>query len=82
MVGVRIRTLQIQLEWLELAFECFESRLNGWSWHSNASNPVRVVGVGIRIQYKWLELAFERFQSRSNGWSFFNFLKILLHNGW
>ena len=78
MVGIRIRTLQIQLEWLELAFKCFESRSNGWSWHSNASNPVRMVGVGIQIQYEWLELAFERFQSRSNGWEFFLFFFLIL----
>ena len=84
MVGIGIRMLRIPFEWLELAFECFESRSNGWNWHSNASNPVRMVGIGIRIPFKWLVLAFERMpqmsfewlklcfkyiESRSNGWN-------------
>ena len=56
-------------EWLELALECFDSHSNGWNWHSNALNPVQMVGIGIRMPFKWLELAFERFESRSNGWN-------------
>ena len=56
-VGIGIRMPRMLLEWLELAFECCETRLNGWNchsnasnsrsnglnWHSNASNPVRTV---------------------------------------
>ena len=56
-------------KWLELALEYFESHSKGWNWHSNASNPVLVVGIGIRvlrIPFEWLELAFECFESRSN----------------
>ena len=49
MVGIGIRMLRIPFEWLELAFECFESQSNGRNWHSNASNPNRMVGIGIRI---------------------------------
>ena len=58
MVGTGIRMLRLPFEWLELAFECFES--------------VQMVGIGIRMPrmpFKWLELAFERFESRSNGWN-------------
>ena len=54
---------------LRIPLECFESRSNGWSWHSNASNPVRMVGIGIRtprMPFKWLKLAFECFESRWN----------------
>ena len=36
-----------RLEWLELAFECFKTRSNSWKWHLNASNTVRMVGIGI-----------------------------------
>ena len=80
--------LRIPFEWLELAFECFESRSNGWNWHSNASNPNRMVGIGIRmlrIPIEWLELAFEYFESRSNGsqpWLLFTILdSTLLYRG-
>ena len=58
MVGICIRVVRIPFEWLELAFECFESRLNGWNWHSMLWMP-----------FKWLELAFECFESCSNGWN-------------
>ena len=55
---------------MEFAFECFESRSNGWNLHSNASNPIRMVGNCIqtlRIQSEWFEFAFEWFESQSNG---------------
>ena len=61
---------QIPFEWLELAFQCFESSSNSWNWNSSASNPVRMVGIGIRvlrIPFEWLQLAFDGFKSRSNG---------------
>ena len=47
MVGIGIEMLRIPIEWLELAFEHFESRSNVWNWHSNALNPVRMVKIGI-----------------------------------
>ena len=67
--------LQIPFELLELELKRYESSSNGWNWHSNATNPVRMVGIGIRvlrIPFEWLELAFEHFEcyeSRSNGWN-------------
>ena len=39
----------LEFKQLEVAFECFESRSNGWNLHSSASNPVRIVGIGIRV---------------------------------
>ena len=60
---------QMSLEWLELSFECFESRSNGWNWHSNASNHVGKVGITIRILLELLELAFECLKCRWNGWN-------------
>ena len=62
--------LSTWFEWLEFAFECFESLSNGYHLHLNASNPFRVVQMWIRIlqiPFEWLEFAFERFKSLSNG---------------
>ena len=72
MVGIGIWMPRIPFEWLEFAFEFFESCLNGWNLHPNDLNPVQMVGIGIwvlRILLKWLELAFECFESHSNGWN-------------
>ena len=44
MLRIGIRLLWMPLEWLEFRFECFKSRLN---LHSNASNLVRMVRIGI-----------------------------------
>ena len=46
-VGIGIRMSRIPFEWLDLAFECFESRSNGSNFDLNASNPVRMVGICI-----------------------------------
>ena len=42
-VRICIGTLRIPVEWLEFAFECFESFSNGWNLHSNALDPFQVV---------------------------------------
>ena len=49
---------RISFEWLEYAFECFESSSNGWNLHSNSLNP-----------FEWLELAFSYFERFSIGWN-------------
>ena len=72
MVVIGIRMLLMSFEWLELAFESFDSRSKVLNWHSNASNPVRMVAIGIRMllfPFELWELAFECFESRSNGWN-------------
>ena len=54
--------LQISFEWLQFAFECFES-------HSNASNPIRIVRICIQIlpiPFKLFEFGFEQFEFLSN----------------
>ena len=64
--------LLFPFELLELAFECFESRSNGWNWHLNALNPFRMVVISIRtlrIQFKRLQLEFECFYSHLNYWN-------------
>ena len=49
MVQISIRKLLIPFEWLEFAFECFETLSNGSNLHSNASNPVRMIRICIRM---------------------------------
>ena len=59
----------ISLEWLEFAFECFESLSKGSNVHSNASNLVRMVRICtrmLRIPFEWFEFAFECFKSLSS----------------
>ena len=73
MVRICIRMVRISFEWFELAFgipfkwwefafEWLESLLNGSNLHSNASNFVRTVWIGIlmlRTSFEWFELALE-----------------------
>ena len=65
--------IRIPIEWLEFAFECFESLSNASNLHSIDSNPSRMVRICIRmlrIPFEWLEFAFECFESLSNGSNF------------
>ena len=47
--------VRIPFQWLENAFECFESFSNGWNLHFNASHP-----------FQMLQFKFETFQYRSD----------------
>ena len=47
MVRIYIRMFRIPFEWLEFGFECFKSHLN---FHSNTSNLVRMIRIGILTQ--------------------------------
>ena len=80
MVQIFNRILWIPIEWLEFAFECFESRSkglnlhsngsNGYNLHSIASNLFRVVQTHIwmhRIPFEWFKLRFERFECLLSG---------------
>ena len=59
MFGIGIRMLRIPHECLELAFDCFksldfaflcfQSRSNGWNWHSSALNGIEMIGIGILL---------------------------------
>ena len=62
--------LRIPFKWFEFAFECFESFSNGSNFHSNASNPFRMIQISIRIPFEWYEFAFECFESILNGYNF------------
>ena len=55
---------------LRILFECFESLLNGSNFHSNVSNPFRMIQISIRIPFEWFEFAFECFESILNGYNF------------
>ena len=70
----------ISFEWLEFAFECFDSHSNSLNLHSNASNPFPMVRISIwmlwisfEVAFEWLEslfnvkIAFKCFETRSNG---------------
>ena len=56
-VRISIRMLRILFEWLEFAFECFESRTNSWIW-------IRMV--------RTFEYAFECFESCSKCSNFYS----------
>ena len=61
--------LRIPFEWLEFAFQRFESLSNGSNLHSNASNIFRMVRICIRmlqIPFEWLEFELECFELVSN----------------
>ena len=54
--------MPIPFQWLEFAFECFESLSNGSNLILNATNPSRMVGIWIRmfrIPFESFEFAFE-----------------------
>ena len=53
MIPICIRMVGISFQWLEYAFECFESRSKGLNLHSNASNLVRMVRICIWSCVKW-----------------------------
>ena len=58
------RMLRIPFERLEFGFACFKYCLMGLNLHSNVSNLVRVVRIGIRMLWmpvEWLEFVFECF---------------------
>ena len=70
--------LRIPFEWLEFAFECFESHLKGMNLHSNGLSLVRKARICIRMLHvpvKWFEFAFE---CLSNGWN----LSLNASNPW
>ena len=84
MVGIGIQMLQIPFEWLELAFERFESCSNGWNWHLNASNAFLMGWIGMQFELcsngsnlhsnasnpvLMVGILFECLESRSNGWN-------------
>jgi len=60
MIQIYIRKLRIPFEWLEFAFEHFESLSNGSNLHSNASNPFEYFKFSFEC-FEWLEFAFECF---------------------
>ena len=73
-----LRILQIPFEWFEFEFESFKSHSNGSYLHSNASNPIRIVGICLHSNgqicirmvwnpFKWFEFGLEWFESRSSG---------------
>ena len=64
-----VRMLEIRFEWLEFAFEGFESLSSASNVDSNASNPfvmLRICIRTVRIPFESLEFAFECFESLSN----------------
>ena len=79
MVRICIRMLQIPLEWLEFAFECFKSCSNAKSLHTHASNTFLnlnsnafepMIQIYIQMLQIWsegFEFAFECFDSLSSG---------------
>ena len=73
-----LRILQIPFEWFEFEFKSFKSHSNGSYLHSNASNPIRIVGICLHSNgqicirmvwnsFKWFEFGLEWFESRSSG---------------
>ena len=75
------RLLRILFEWLEFAFECFQSLAKGSNLYSTLSNPFPMVRICIQmhfqmvrifipilpISFECLELAVECFESLSIG---------------
>ena len=62
---ISIRMLQIWFEWIELAFEFFESRSMGKNLHTNASNPFQMSRICIqmlRLPIEWFKFTFECFE--------------------
>ena len=61
--------LRIPFEWLEFAFQRFQSLSNGSNLNSNASNFFQMVRICIRtlrIPFEWLEFQLECFELLSN----------------
>ena len=63
MVQIGIRQVRIRFEWLEFAFCCFECHSNGSTLHSNASNLVQMVRIGIGM----VRIPFDGKNLHSNG---------------
>ena len=71
--------LQIHFEWLDFAFKCFKSFMNGSNLYMNSLNPFRIFRICIQmlqIWLKWLEFAFESLSNASNASNPFQMLTI------
>ena len=55
------------VEWLEFAFELFESLSKGSNLDSNTSNPFRFIIRMLQIPFEKFEFAFVCFKPHSNG---------------
>ena len=92
MLRIGIQVLWMPVEWLDFAFESFESLSNGSNLHLNASNPFRMVRIWIRMiritricirmvwmPFQWLEFVFKSlksFESLSNASNPFQMVRI------